>query len=67
MRIFRLKILRSSHMAVMQIIAVNSKSLKKKKKMFLMPGFILIILIEINIFTHLCFSDPDLIYLRLDA
>lgn len=66
MRIFRLKILRSSHMAVMQIIAVNSKSLKEKK-MFLMPRFILTILIEINIFTHHHFSDPDLIYLRLDA
>lgn len=65
MRIFRLKILRSSHMAVMQIIAVNSKSFKKK--MFLMPGFILTTLIEINIFTHLHLSDPDLIYLRLDG
>lgn len=53
-------------MAVMQIIAVNSKSFKKKK-MFLMPGFILTTLIEINIFTHLHLSDPDLIYLRLDG
>lgn len=51
-------------MAVSLIIAVNSKFLGK---MFLMLGVIFIILIKINIFNYLCFPDPDLISLSLDA